>query len=348
MASSLGPVTGESWLPPGASGAKDEALVVSVSPHGRTDSMKVVYHGANALMEHCAGRFPHFEHRPVPADRRPTQAERGDVLVTIGLPGPGLDDLLAFDFRWIHCLAAGVDSFPLERVGDRMLTCSRGALAIPIAEWAFAQILGRSKRVCEERLSAPPTEWSAPRRPLGALHGSVLAVLGLGSIGNAVAQFGLAFGMSVRGLRRRTNKTPPPGIEMAKNVAELFDGATAMVLAAPLTKDTRGMVDAAALRGVRPGAHLVNVARGALVDSDALRISLEEGCLGFASLDTFDPEPVPSGHWAYSHPNVSLTPHVAWNAPDSWNLLTDCFVDKLRKFERGEPLDGVVDRVEGY
>jgi phosphoglycerate dehydrogenase-like enzyme len=99
---------------------------------------------------------------------------------------------------------------------------------------------------------------------------------------------------------------------------------------------------------MKPGAHLVNVARGAIVDQDALRRALDAGRVAMASLDAVEPEPLPAGHWMYGHPRVRLSPHISWNMPGAAEILVDAFIDNLRRWRNGEPLDGVVDRAAGY
>ncbi len=99
---------------------------------------------------------------------------------------------------------------------------------------------------------------------------------------------------------------------------------------------------------MKPGAHLVNIARGAIVDQDALRRALDTGRVAMASLDAVEPEPLPAGHWMYRHPRVRLSPHISWNMPGAAEILVDAFIDNVRRWRRGEPLDGVVDRAAGY
>jgi phosphoglycerate dehydrogenase-like enzyme len=99
---------------------------------------------------------------------------------------------------------------------------------------------------------------------------------------------------------------------------------------------------------MKPGVHLVNVARGSLVDQDALHAALDDGRVALASLDAVDPEPLPDGHWMYAHPRVRLSPHVSWSMPGAADVLLDAFLDNLRRWRAGEPLSGVVDRAAGY
>ena len=121
-----------------------------------------------------------------------------------------------------------------------------------------------------------------------------------------------------------------------------------LVLALPATPATRGIVGADALGRVKPGVHLVNVARGSLLDQEALRPALDDGRVALASLDTVEPEPLPEGHWLYTHPRVHLSPHVSWSFPHAFDLLIEPFVENLRRHAAGQPLLGVVDLAAGY
>lgn len=281
---------------------------------------------------------------PMSGDVEP--AIRGEVLLTHAKGSPNLAALLARGVRWVHAYGTGVDAFPFDALGDRVLTCSRGASAIPIAEWVLAVMLAAEKKLPESWIHEPPAHWSIAS--LGGLHGRTLALLGLGGIGAAVASRALAFGMRVRALRRSDAPSPVAGVEIVRSLDALLAGAQHLVLAAATTAATARILDAAALARVEPGLHLVNVARGGLVDHDALRAALDDGRVALASLDCVDPEPLPAGHWLYAHPRVRLSPHVSWSGPGAFEWLIEPFVENLRRFARGEPLLHVVDRTLGY
>jgi phosphoglycerate dehydrogenase-like enzyme len=193
---------------------------------------------------------------------------------------------------------------------------------------------------------APPARWH--RAQLEGLYGRRLAVLGLGSIGVEIARRALAFGMEVRGLRRTMRPSPLEGCEIVTDAFAAVDGADHVVIAAAATDETRGLVDKALLDAMKPGVHLVNIARGGLVDEDALHGALDSGQVATASLDAVTPEPLPEGHWLYAHPRVRLSPHISWSMPESNELLVDTFRTNLRRYLAGKPLDGVVDVQRGY
>ncbi len=265
----------------------------------------------------------------------------------------GWDDILrwidATGARWVQLSGTGIDKVPQSVfAGGRIVTCARGASAVPISEWVMAAILAWAKRFPETFLHEPPRYWNFPDPPLDRVEGATLALVGLGGIGEAIARRALAFGMHVRAMRRTDAPSPVAGVTVVQSLADLLPGANHVVLAAPATPRTQGLLDARAFALMTPGVHLVNIARGALVDQDALRAALDDGTVAQATLDTVGPEPLPEGHWMYTHPKVRLAAHVSWYTPELQQAAIAIFVENIGRFERGEPLLGVVDPAEGY
>jgi phosphoglycerate dehydrogenase-like enzyme len=250
--------------------------------------------------------------------------------------------------EWVQLSGTGVDKVPLAAFDGRVVTCARGASAEPISEWVLATILARAKRFPDVFLDEPPKYWNFPDPTLDAVAGSTLALVGLGGIGCAIATRALPFGMRVKAMRRTDAPSPVPGVEVVTTLDELLDDADHLVLAAPATTRTRHLLDTAAFAKAKPGLHLVNIARGSLVDQDALRAALDDGRVAVASLDTVDPEPLPAGHWMYEHPQVRLSAHVSWYSPALQRAALEIFVDNLVRYLRDEPLQFVVDPAEGY
>src|SRR5215210_4290901 len=242
--------------------------------------------------------------------------------------------------EWVHLAGTGIDSFPPELFEGRMVTNARGASAIPISEFVLAAMLAFEKHLPETWITEPPDHWNFA--PLGWLNTRTLGLIGLGGIGVAIAERSLPFGMRVRALRRRPDPSPLEGVEMVGSLDELLPEADHLVLAAPATPRTRHIIDAQALERVKPGVHLVNIARGALVDQDALRDALDDGRVAMASLDTVDPEPLPEGHWMYLHPKVRLSAHVSWASPSGMDRTLEIFLDNLRRYAAGQPVQHVV------
>lgn len=296
-------------------------------------------------LERVAREVPDLELIAIPADGNLPEDVTAEVLITYTWGAANLAEAVSRGVRWIHTIGTGVDRFPFDAVGDRVLTCARGASAVPIAEWVMAVLLAFEKRLPDAWIGERAA-WK--RMALGGLDGRTLGLLGLGGIGSAVAVRALPFGMRVVALRRSAVPSPVAGVELVTELDDVLRRADHLVLALPATAETRHVIDRRALACVKRGVHLVNVARGTLVDQDALREALDDGRVGRASLDTCDPEPLPEGHWLYGHPGVRLSPHVSWSMPGALDVFVDTFLDNLRRYRAGEPLRGVVDVRLGY
>jgi phosphoglycerate dehydrogenase-like enzyme len=270
----------------------------------------------------------------------------GDALFAAWQGHPLFERLDETGVRWMHLPGTGIDAWPRALLEGRTVTCARGVSAIPIAEYVLTAMLGFEKDLPATWLSEPPEHWNLAS--LGELAGKTLGLVGLGGIGAAVAQRALAFDMRVRAVRRNPGRDLISGVELASDLSDLLASADHVVLAAPGTTSTHHLIDATALAVMKPGVHLVNIARGSLVDQDALLAALERGQVARATLDTVDPEPLPEGHWMYSHPGVRLSAHVSWSSPRAFERIIGSFVDNLRRFVADEPLTGVIDVDEGY
>ena len=177
-----------------------------------------------------------------------------------------------------------------------------------------------------------------------------MLVVGLGGIGSEVAQRAHAFGMTVLATRRSKAPTPPyvERQETADNLDALLPLADVVVLCVPLTPETKGLIDKRTLQLMKPGSYLVNIARGQVIDTDAMLSALQLGHLAGACLDVTEPEPLPPGHPLWELPNVIITPHVA-----SWSTLTrdrqlQLLLSNIQRFGAGQPLLNVVDKSAGY
>jgi phosphoglycerate dehydrogenase-like enzyme len=270
----------------------------------------------------------------------------GEALFAAWRGHPIYDRLDEIGVRWMHLPGTGIDGWPRELLTGRTVTCSRGVSGIPIAEFVLATMLAFEKRLPDTWLSEPPDQWNIAR--LGELGGNTLGLVGLGGIGIEIARRALAFDMDVLALRRTAAPSPLAGVEIAPDLDSLLARADHLVLAVPATAHTHHLLDADAFAKVKPGVHLVNIARGSLVDQDALRTALDDERVALASLDCVDPEPLPEGHWLYTHPKVRLSAHISWSSPRAFDRIVDSFVGNLRRYLAGEPLAGLIDVEEGY
>lgn len=247
--------------------------------------------------------------------------------------------------KWVEVETAGVDVYPDGLKRECTMTCGRGANAVPIAEFVFAVLLRQEKKL-EETKATAEADWKRPS--IGTLYGRKLGLIGFGSLGQAIAHRAHAFGMDILVSRRGGWSEIPEGVTPCATPAEVFSKADYVVVAAPLTPETAGMVDAALLSQAKPGLHLINISRGALIDQQALLDALDSGKIGYATLDVTTPEPLPDGHPLYSHSNVFISPHISWMGGQKTGRFLERFLGNLDAYLRGEQLRNLVDPERGY
>jgi phosphoglycerate dehydrogenase-like enzyme len=292
-----------------------------------------------------------------------------EVLFTfVTFPRPGQVPRL----RWIQLNNAGAERALAEPVtGDAgiALTNLSGIHAIPIAEHVLTLLLTRWHRVPRllawhtDRVWPQQDEVRAALAGTEELYGATLGVVGYGSIGRQVARLAHAFGMRVLALQRGTDRrdrgyvipgTGDPEGSLPERFYEpaalhdLLAASDVVVLALPGTDETRGLIDEAALRAMRPTGLLINVGRGSAIDELALERALREGWIGGAALDVVHTEPLPADHALWSVPNLLLTPHIAGMNAHYEERAAALFTENLRRYVAGEPLLNRVDRARGY
>ena len=248
-----------------------------------------------------------------------------------------------FGLKQINVLSAGVDRYPAWFFDGVAVTCGRGVSAIGIAEFVTAAMLCREKRFIDLANGV-----KVKAADIRGIADKTVGLLGLGAIGLAVARRALALEMRVVARSRSGGKPPLDGVEMVDSTEALFARSDHLVVAVPLTPQTRGIVDAGTLSAAKAGLHLINVARGELIDQEALLAALEEGRIGFATLDVTTPEPLPAGHPLLEHPNVMVTPHISWAAEDNFDRLVTKVYRDLDRYLAGLPPLDRVDRSAGY
>lgn len=247
--------------------------------------------------------------------------------------------------RWVHAASAGVDPFlfpALTTNPDITLTNSRGVYERPIAEYVLGLVLALAKDLPGTLEHQRRREWRP--RDSDTVTGRTALVWGTGPIGRAIARLLTAVGMRVTGAGRTARPADPDfgAVHGQDTLRGALADADYVILAAPLTEQTRGMVDTAALRAMKPGARLVNVGRGALVDEQALTSHLAEGRLAGAALDVFAEEPLPRTSPLWDMPGVIVSPHTAGESTGHREALADLFLDNLTRHVEGRPLRNVV------
>jgi phosphoglycerate dehydrogenase-like enzyme len=266
--------------------------------------------------------------------------------------------------RWVATNWAGVDTVigaPIFKAGDVALTSAAGVHAVNMAEYtlmmmlALAHRLPNAFRMMQHGAWPPDGEKSALFMP-SELRGATLGLIGYGWIGKEIARLAQAFGMSVIVCRRTPGEGAGQEAEggaaitfvARERLYVLLRASDFLVLAAPITPETRGMIDARALRAMKSTAFLVNIGRGDVVDEPALIEALRGGGLAGAALDVFHEEPLPGDSPLWALENVIMTPHIAGHTPNYEARAADIFAENLRRFVAGQPLINQVDFARGY
>lgn len=296
-------------------------------------------------------------HEDAEAARRSLLSVLGEAEVLLSSPivPPELPQM-APKLRWLQLTSAGVDRLlesPILGSGITVTTAS-GIHAIPIGEYVLGAMLALAKGFPQAMAAQRERAWR-PYLP-EELHGMTVGIIGLGAIGREVARLAKAFGMRVLACRRscqRPQERPPDAPEVdlllpPSQLQRLLAEADYLVLAVPLTPETRGLIGPRELATMKRGARLINVARGSVVDEDALLDALRSGHLAGAVLDVFRQEPLPPESGLWELPQVLLTPHISGGTPRYMERAIELFCDNLRRYLAGEPLRNVVDPQRGY
>lgn len=249
--------------------------------------------------------------------------------------------------KWLNTLAAGVDPFPLDLLRERgvIFTNGAGLNAITIAEYAVMGMLVIAKGYREVVRSQDRHEWLHDAPGKMELYGSKALIVGAGGIGGRISELLRPWGVEVTGVRRK----PAPGVlamdEWRARLGE-FDW---VIIAVPSTSDTEKMMGESEFAAMKPGAAVLNFARGAVIDQEALMAALGDGKVGAAFLDVTDPEPLPSDHPLWGFDNVHITSHLSGRSQDTLIArAAERFLENLGRFERGEALLSTVDLSLGY
>ena len=243
--------------------------------------------------------------------------------------------------RWIHTLAAGVESLPFDllRSRDLVVTNSRGIYADALAEFVMAAMLWFAKDLRRLASQKEAREWVP--FTVDRLEGKTLAIIGYGSIGEAIGRRASALGLQLLTVRRRLEFGDP-------TIDDILPEADYVALSLPLTPATRGILSTSRIAKMRANAVLINVSRGAIVDETALVDALAEKRIRGAALDVFTTEPLPADHRLWTLENVLLSPHSADHTEDAHDRAMSFFLENLARFQRGESLENVIDKDEQY
>ncbi len=290
---------------------------------------------------------PDFQRTPEQERRFVEHLAAADVLYDVDRPLASRLPELAPRLRWIQFTSSGVGPFVVKNGLNRpglQLTNAAGIHAVPLAEHALLSLLYFWKDVPARQSDQRAHVWE--RYAGRELRGATVLIVGMGAVGQEVARTFQANGLRVIGMRRTPVSDPttlhadvvvPPD-----RLLEVLPDVDAVVLIAPHTPETEGMFGAVAFAAMKPGAVLVNIARGQLVDEPALVAALRSGHLGGAALDVAAVEPLPTDNPLWDLPNVFITAHSASTVDKENERLTELFCDNLRRFLDGAPLRNVL------
>jgi phosphoglycerate dehydrogenase-like enzyme len=292
-------------------------------------------------------------------DELPAVLAETDVLCSYDIPANWRE--VAPRLRWLQVPGAGVDSLQAKGLlgadSGLIITSAAGIHATTICEYVFGSMLmfnwnwPQMVRLQSQHIWARSASWYQLGRR--ELIGQTLGIIGVGSIGRQVAKKGHAFGMRVLGMRHAlpAQGEADPDVDKyysREQLHELLGQSDYVVLSVPLTPDTEGLIGEAELRAMRPNAYFVNIARGRIVDEQALIRALKEERIMGAGLDVTEEEPLPAGSPLYSMPNVILTPHISGHSVHYEERLAQLFADNIRRFRAGETLHNRYDPARGY
>ena len=263
--------------------------------------------------------------------------------------------LAAKKLQWIQCPGTGVDkivSVPEIRDSDVILTNARGPHANPMADHAFGMILTFAHCLREQWEDQKAHHWDTGKydERVLELNGSTLGVFALGGIGMAVARRGYGFGMEVYAVDAQSMPTPPEvkavwGLDRLDELLQMSDW---FVITAPFTPETEGVIDRRRLELLKPGAHVIAISRGGILDEEALIDGLRSGRIAGAGLDVMAVEPLPADSPLWDINNVILSPHASALTAEMWEGRRQIFKENLRRFLAGEPFLYVCDKQAGF
>jgi phosphoglycerate dehydrogenase-like enzyme len=259
----------------------------------------------------------------------------------------------AKNLRWIHLPSAGIDGTlpPAVFKSDIQLTCSKGLHQAPVAETVFGMILGLARNLHYARDLQKENRWAFDivSNGLTSLSGKTLGIIGAGNIGQAIAKRAKPFGLNVIGINQSGKKAAGfTEIKSMNNLPWLLKQSDIVVLCLPLTDKTTNLMGPRQFGLMKDGAILINIARGKVLDQNALIEAIHSGKIYGAGLDVFAEEPLPENSPLWEMPNVLVAPHIGGFVSDLYEKVTDLFIDNLDRYLAGKPLQGIVNKQKGY
>ncbi len=256
--------------------------------------------------------------------------------------------------RWLHAVTSGVDMFLFPEFvrSDIVLTSEKGLVGPHLADHAFALLLALTRQIGVS-LRHGRQSWDeriAMRQKAIELSGLTMGIVGMGGTGREVARRAAAFGMEVRAVDRDVVLRSPEVtvVRSMEHFPQLLQQSDVVTVCAPLTVETRGLFNDETIAMMKPGAFLINVTRGPIIDDAALIRAMDSGHLAGVGLDVTPEEPLSPEHPFWEMPNIVMTPHTAGASPYRAERNLERFRENLRRFRRDQPLIGVIDKQLGY
>ncbi|MFT9848686.1 D-2-hydroxyacid dehydrogenase [Aneurinibacillus sp. REN35] len=290
--------------------------------------------------------YPHMK-------KAETDVTDAEVLVTYGedLTPENVGEMR--NLRWIQVLSAGMDTMPLSLLADRdiLVTNAGGIHKVPMAEYTFGVMLQVARKMNELYEKQRNNEWDRSLR-VEELYGKTLGIIGVGAIGEEVARRAKVFGMKVLGVSR-SGKPKPDCDEMytQRQLTDVLPRCDYIVVIVPLTKDTRHLIGREELESMQETAVLINIARGPVIDEEALLSHLRDGKLRMAVLDVFTEEPLPASSPFWKLKNCLITPHISGRSPLYMERALEIFRHNLSIYQgekKTEDMLNVIDSRQGY
>ena len=296
--------------------------------------------GGPLLSEEIRDRRPEIDLEHVTDEDAVLEAVAdAEIVVTSRLPDDVLD--AADDLQWVQALSAGTDMYDHDALAARdvALTTVSGIHARPIGQQVMGYLLHFERRFDRAIAQQRRREWE--RYMGGELGDRTVGIVGVGAIGSQVAEYSTAFDARVVGTKRDPSDAPSAvdAVYGPDDLDTVLEASDYLVLACPLTDETRGLIDAEALATLDDDAVLVNIARGEVVDESALVEALEADALGGVALDVFEEEPLPEESPLWDRDDVLVTPHMAGSTPHYWERCADVFLENYDRFRNGEALE---------
>jgi glyoxylate/hydroxypyruvate reductase A len=342
----------------------EKPTVLIASPLEDVHVDRIRAHGADRiLVVHEPDLLPKTryvgDHRGAPRTVTPEMKARwsallanADILFDFDLLEPADLPRNAPRVRWVQATSSGIGEF-LKSTGldqsDIIFTTAAGVHARPLAEFSMLGLLHFFRDVPKLNALKAAKHWE--RYTVRGLQGARMLVIGLGAVGQAIASDAARFGMDVWGMRHRSEGALPQGVSriIVKNeLRAALAHIDALVLACPLTAETRLLIDRPEIVALKPGVVVVNVARGAVIHEDALAEALRAGHISGAALDAFTVEPLPKDSPLWALPNVLISPHSASTVAAENGHIVDIFLDNLDRYLAGRPLRNEFERSRGY